>query len=142
MTELEIRQLAVQYAWSLVTTPYEWGGDNPQGLDCSGFMGEVYRGIGLLASHEDLTSQGFADKFREYKTQTPHVGGFVVFGSSSVTHIALLINEETILEASGGGSKTKTLNDADRTNGFVKMRPLSTRSDILGLYDPIRKLRP
>jgi cell wall-associated NlpC family hydrolase len=35
------RIVALEYAWTFLGTWYSWGGDDPSGIDCSGFTGEV-----------------------------------------------------------------------------------------------------
>ena len=128
------RAAAVEYAKHFIGTPYEWSGDNPQGADCSGFVGMVYRGVGLLGNREDISSQMFFDRWQQHRVHNPTPGAFVVFGKqhSEITHIALIIDDEHILEAGGGNRTTKTPGDADKQNAFVRMRPINTRKDWLG----------
>jgi len=142
MIRQQIREVAVAYAKSFIGTPYEWGGDNPDGLDCSGFLGVVYRGIGLLKNKEDLTSRGFYYKFKDYEVTAPQPGAFVVYGKdiNSISHIALLIDESHIIEAGGGNSKTTTKKVADDRNAFVRMRPYKYRIP-LAICDPIKGLQ-
>ena len=48
----------------------------------------------------------------------------------------MLINEFQIIEAGGGGSETKTEEDAKKHNAYVRIRPLDYRGDNYKIIDP------
>jgi len=135
----QIRETALDYAKAFRGVPYEWGGDNPQGLDCSGFVGLVLRSVGLMANKQDLTAKGIFDKFAQYATETPSAGCLVLYGRSldKISHIAIMIDSRHILEAGGGNSKTVDKETADERNAFVRMRPFNYRTP-LAIVDPFR----
>lgn len=133
------RQFAIHYAESFLGAPYEWGGDNPQGFDCSGFVGEVLRSVGLLANNEDLTAGGMFEKFRVNQTDEPGPGCLVFYGKDlkNISHVAIMADNRHVYEAGGGNSTTKTVEDADKRNAFVRARPFSYRTP-LAFIDPFQ----
>jgi len=47
----------LQSALSYLGTPYVWGGDDPSGFDCSGFVIECLKSAGILNEREDYTAE-------------------------------------------------------------------------------------
>jgi len=136
-----LRALAVRYAWSFIGTPYEWSGDNAQGADCSGFVGMVLRGVGLMRNRQDLNSKGLYKRFWAGSTTETRPGNLVFYGNpdrDGISHVGIFIEDGIILEAAGGGSKTKTKADADQDNAFVRMRPYTYRKDLVAIVDPFK----
>ncbi len=129
MTQLTF---AIEYAWSFVGVPYEWGGDNPQGLDCSGFIGVILRGVGLMGNKEDLNASGIYKKFEDLSTDDPAMGCLVFYGADldHITHIGFMVTDHYILEAGGGNSKTIDAQSADKANAFVRARPYDYRNPV------------
>jgi len=134
---------------SCLGVPYIWGGNNPMtGMDCSGFAIWCLRSIGLWKGGDD-TAQGL---YVHYKT-AGHVltmddelplGTLLFFGTSldTITHITMAIDDDLMIEAGGGGSKTKTPADAAKAGACVRIRPISTRKDLVALVCPYRLRRP
>ena len=56
------RQNAINYAKLFIGKPYLWGGEGPEGYDCSGFIQEVLSCIGLDPKG-DQTAQGLYNYF-------------------------------------------------------------------------------
>lgn len=137
----ELAGAAVDYALRFIGTPYRWGGDDPMaGFDCSGLVVEVLQGVGVLNHRADYTADGLRRKFPAVKEPKP--GCLACFGAGPVaTHVGMIVDVADgvplMLEAGGGGSKTKTLNDAITQNAYVMLRPVARRmSDFLGYVDP------
>ena len=132
--------LAVDYAMKYVGTWYSWGGDDASGFDCSGLMIEVLKAVGLFPRKGDETAQGLYERFKDKVTQNPVEGCLVFYGRSTnrITHIELVVaifgGTVFTVGASGGGSKTKTKEDAIRDNAFVKVRPM--RGDVVAFSNP------
>ena len=132
--------LLVQYALQFVGLPYRWGGDDTiEGMDCSGFVQELLASVGFDPKG-DQTADGL---YRYFKSPTrshkgsPIKGALVFYGSSSrVTHIAMCVDSYRIIEAAGGGSRTRTIEDAARDNAYVRIRPYDYRSDIVAIHFP------
>lgn len=47
-----------------------------------------------------------------------------------------MINEDLAIGASGGGSRTRTRQDAIKHNAFIKIRPVDSRKYIAGFANP------
>lgn len=140
MTKEDKIRLAIRYAEKFVGKPYVWGGDDPVGgFDCSGLVIEVLRGLGLLPGGYDDTASGLCLKYFACKVEKPYAGCLVFYGQGTpktVSHVALCVNEEFCIQAGGGGSATKTVNDAERMNAFVMIRPIFSRKDVYCFVDP------
>jgi len=122
--------LALTVARSHLGEFYSWGGDDPSGFDCSGFVVEVLKSVGLLDRERevDFTAEGLWQKYMAYKTLDPTPGCLAFRQSGSrMVHIELVIEKigqaTFTIGASGGTSKTRTKNDAIRDNAFIKIRP-------------------
>jgi cell wall-associated NlpC family hydrolase len=143
MTTDPLRWLAVEIAKSHLGTWYRWGGDDPSGFDCSGFIIEVLKSIDILPRSGDWTAHGLATGMGWALTTSPLPGDLVFWhGSSSweqVVHVEMMINEDLAIGASGGGSRTVNSEIAMAQNAFIKIRPVRSRSNIWGYKDPFLK---
>jgi len=133
-----LRKLASQYAWRYIGTWYSWGGDDPSSFDCSGLIVELLKAVGIFPRKYDITAQGIWNKFKSNKVDTPREGCLAFWHSATnrdeVIHIEYCIDEFHTIGASGGGSKTKTKEDAIRMNAFVKLRPIR-KANLHGYID-------
>jgi peptidoglycan endopeptidase LytE len=137
MTGEEKRYCAIAYAWTLLGTPYIWGGESPQGMDCSGFCQEVLRSVGIDPEH-DQNASALYWAFREHEIDEPTAGCLLFYGrgETDITHVAMAITDEIMIEAGGGGSRTTTAQTAHRHKAFVRMRPIDRREDLVAIVDP------
>ena len=127
--------------------PYIWGGNDPmQGFDCSGFVVELLKSVGILPRYGDWTAQGLWDKFGMFEYNNPELiePGDLVFwhskrNSSRIVHVEILINKNLSIGASGGGSENATLQDAIDRDAYVKIRPYTTRPHMAGFAKIIQK---
>lgn len=123
----------LEYAMQWVGKPYKWGGSGPDGFDCSGFVLELLMSIGIAPPY-DTTSQGLYNYYNvRGDIQNPTAGCLLFYGRSvnQITHVGMAIDSHRIIEAAGGGSKTKTVDDAIRDKAFVRIRPIYERDDFL-----------
>lgn len=129
----------ISYAMSFLGTPYKWGGANRlEGLDCSGFVQEVLRSVGIDPPG-DQTAQELYNKLEPQSRFGTYGAGCLAFYGKSlkeITHVALMIDQYRIIEAAGGGSKTLTLEDAKRDGACVRIRLLKHRNDFVGTLKP------
>jgi len=133
------RSIAIAVAWRLYGTPYMWGGDDPiEGFDCSGAIIEILRSVGVLPHGGDWTAQGLYSTFKSAATTQPRAGCLSFYGANAgeITHVMFHLSDEIVLGATGGGSKTKTRQDAIDQNAFIKIRPLDYRDDLATIVDP------
>jgi len=131
------RYIAQQIAMSYLGTPYRWGGDDPEGFDCSGLTIEILKSVGILPRGGDWTADQLSKMFPE--TDSPKLGCLVFWNKgpdSRAIHVEMCISDDLSIGASGGGSSTLTVEDAMRQNAFVKVRPFRSRSNIALFSDP------
>jgi cell wall-associated NlpC family hydrolase len=129
------------YAMSMVGQPYRWGGDDTiEGFDCSGLCIEILKAAGVLPAGSDMTAEGLRLFFNETQEEVSF-GTLAFFGKTSATHVGFCLNSLMMLEAGGGGSSTKTREDAAKQNAFVRIRPISGRADLLEFKQPKYKWR-
>ena len=134
-----MKKIAERVAFSFLGKPYLWGGDDPiNGFDCSGFCIEILKSVGLLPRNGDWTAQMLWDKFKYREVDEPHNGCLVFWKNNSgkIIHVEYAINEILCIGASGGGSRTRTEEDAAEQNAYIKIRPWATRSNVKGFIDP------
>lgn len=132
------------YMLCMVGQPYRWGGDDTvDGFDCSGLAIEILRARGLLPRSGDWSAQALYDVFKAAKaadvtTSNGDLGDLAFYGVvlGQITHIGTVIDPGYVLEAGGGGSKTKTKADAAAQNAFVRIRPIRYRADIVAILRP------
>lgn len=140
------RDTFLDYAWRFVKTPYMWGGDDPMaGFDCSGFVIECMKAMGLLPYKGDWTAHALWVLFKD-KEMTSGTPGCLVFWkdkpgpNGKMTHVEIVVHPGLSLGASGGGSKIDTLQMAIERDAYIKMRPYQDRDRrILCFVDPFRK---
>lgn len=133
--QIGAKEAMVDYAKTFIGTPYHWGGESSdEGFDCSGFVQEILKSVGL-DPRGDQTSDNLYRLFQREKGQsnrmTPSPSDLVFYGSEAkVTHIAMAINSSQIIEAAGEGS-TPT------KKGMVRVRPINYRSDLVSIIGVI-----
>ena len=138
---MNLNDAMIVYAKSFLGIAYRWGGNNPvEGLDCSGFVCEVLRSVGIVS--KDLTAQDIYNllKQKQWRSQLAKCS-ILFFGSSTnkITHVAIALNQYQMIEAGGGNSKTLSDDIAERQNAFVRIRMISSRGDLVACIKP--KLR-
>ena len=129
----------VEYAKCFIGRPYIWAGNGSGkcegGFDCSGLVVECLQAVGVLANGSDysakalykhLLDQGWVKVPRGFETASDLC--FWGKAEGSIIHVSIVIGPRQHLEAGGGGSGSKT---AATSTGMVRMRPLSSRGDLL-----------
>lgn len=129
----------VQYAMKFVGLPYRWGGDDPMGgYDCSGFVQEILASVGEDPPG-DQTADGLFRHFMPKGTLDRKKAGALAFYGrfgGGITHIAFMVDSWRVIEAAGGGSTTRTIEDATRQNAYIRVRPLNHRRDLVKVILP------
>lgn len=129
----------IDYAMSYLGTPYQWGGESYNGIDCSGFIRQIFKSIGLTPK-PDLTAHGLYLHFKDQGDPIfqPKKGALVFYGNEkTVKHVAFCLDDIRVIEAGGGVSTTKTREDAIKHNAWVRIRPYNHRSDLLDVIMPL-----
>ncbi len=110
--------------------PYIWGGDSPiEGYDCSGLVIEALKAVGVLPRLGDWTSEGLFIYFQKRQTKKLKPGCLLFYNRGhKIGHVEIVWrvigDRALVIAAAGGGSKTKTREDAAEQNAYVKVRPL------------------
>jgi len=129
MTE---RDLLIEYGYIWVGKWYKWGGENPAGFDCSGYWQEGVKSVSYkLYPFADGTAHHMLRYYSRNGCLVPEpykgCAAFWVNSNGRATHIEMCVDAVRSLGASGGGSATKTVEDAMRHNAFIKRRQIFDR---------------
>lgn len=121
-------------------TPYVFGGNNAlTGIDCSGLVCELMKSCGELPAG-DYSAQGLYDYFSSGRGEwnRPSLGALVFFGKSvtEITHVAMCLDQYSMVEAGGGGRDCLTKEDAAKRGAMVRIRLIDSRSDKVALIKP------
>lgn len=92
-----LRNVSLKY----LNAPYIWGGKNPFGIDCSGFVQMVFKicGYRLFRDCEQQASQGkYIETIEEIRP-----GDLVFFknGEERINHVGIFLEDDKIIHASG-----------------------------------------
>jgi len=133
---LEKRDILKMQITRWLFTPYIWGGNHAlEGVDCSGFILELLRSVGLWG-RVDATSAQIYEQFKPKvpvsKSPLMNFGDLVFFGKEKISHVGMVLHPDIMVEAGGGGSKTNTFEDAKKAGAFVRIRPVLSRTDFIG----------
>lgn len=132
------RQLVLKIAFSYLGTFYSWGGDSPSGFDCSGLVIECLKSVGALPRKGDWTAAALYHRF-PIKPANGKAGDLVFWANQKggkIIHVEICINGDLAIGASGGGSRTRTRQDAINHNAFIKIRPIDSRKYVVGFANP------
>lgn len=125
--------------------PYRWGGNGPDNFDCSGYVGYIWRTLGIRSG--DYTADAMFDNFRlgnwpGTKVEVPDFGDLIFYGSGTrAGHVVWGISPHWVLGATGGGQATTTDAKAKAAGAAVRFDPISkvgshSPADCLGIWRP------
>lgn len=128
----------IDYAKSFVGRPYRWGGDDPMaGFDCSGLAQEILSSVGFDPPGDQTAHMLWKHLAENGAKEKATAGALVFFGKKErVTHVGFMIDSWRMVEAGGGGSRTKTLDDAIKQNAYIRIRPIAARKDLVATLLP------
>jgi cell wall-associated NlpC family hydrolase len=95
---------AVAEAMSHVGTPYVWGGEGPDGFDCSGLSLVAWRAVGVALPHQSRSQ--FAQTVRI--NQADLAPGDLLFFGDPIHHLGIYIGDGKMVEAAKPGTNVKT----------------------------------
>lgn len=91
----------LQTAMLFLNTPYVWGGKSVFGIDCSGYVQQVFKCFGqkLLRDAHQQAEQGEAMSF----LQEAKLGDLAFFDNEEgrITHVGIMLNDHQIIHSSG-----------------------------------------
>lgn len=91
--------MVTNYARSFLGVPYLWGGTSWEGIDCSGFVQVCYRMGGSILPR-DADQQHDALRY-DVARDAMQEGDLIFFGSKSITHVGMALNEKEFIHAEG-----------------------------------------
>ena len=123
------RKWIVQTALAYLGAPYVWGGEDPSGFDCSGFVLECLKSAGVIGEHEDYTADSLMRMFASHSVKEPSEGAllFTLDDKGRATHVVICLDQYFQIGANGGTSKTTDPRAAWQDNAYVKIRPIRVR---------------
>lgn len=135
---METKQLAWDYLKAFLLKPYEWGGDDFSGIDCSGLVVEWHKSLGLVKNMDDFSAQSLWEFYKKYPGRPLDFGTLLFWGKTSqeIVHVTIALNKDYMVGAEGGTAAIKMPMDAARANAFVKVRPISFRGVPIAVAHP------
>jgi len=124
------------YAVSLVGSPYRLGGTSPQtGLDCSGFVGHVFRQVAGI--HLPRDSRALSESAQPLEREELQPGDLVFFNTlnRAYSHVGIYLGEGRFVHAASsrtGGVMVSRLEDSywrqrfDGARRVIPALPLQT----------------
>ncbi|MES2800483.1 MAG: C40 family peptidase [Bacteroidota bacterium] len=114
------RESIIANAKKQLGVPYVWAGDDPQGFDCSGFTGYVYKQAGITLERRAVDQ---FEKSKKQKEKTVQKGDLVFFDNGSgISHVGIIISDKgkplTMIHASS--SKGVIITDIDNSDYWKK----------------------
>ncbi len=138
-------ELMLKYAKSQLGKPYIYGANGGGAYDCSGFVLEMLRSIGLIG-RSDMTAQQIYHHFNlpgnHQDLESTEQGDLVFYGKGlhKISHVAMVCEDEDsfilIVEAGGGNASTATLNKARKQGAQIRIRPIDHRKDMIAILTP------
>jgi D-gamma-glutamyl-meso-diaminopimelic acid endopeptidase CwlS len=128
--------ILMKVAWAYVGCWYRWGGDDPSGFDCSGFVVECLKSVGVLPHEGDWTAEALWRRYSGRLVSVPRRGDLAFWKDKAgkIIHVELCVNDVFSIGASGGNRQICTTDEAAAANAFVKIRPLDCHHESLAGY--------
>lgn len=134
-------------AFQYLNVPYQWGGNNYDGMDCSGFVLKVLHDSGYTLP--DMTAQSLYEHcLKNGNESSTECDALLFFGASEkeITHVSISIGEidgiPLMIEAGGAGSNSLKMSKKELAviDARVRIKPIDNRRDLIaGLKIPYKK---
>lgn len=92
-------RIVTTFAHSLLGRPYLWGGTSWEGIDCSGFVQLCYRMGGYTIPRDADQQHDFLPE--AIARADMREGDLIFFGSKSITHVGMALNNKEFIHAEG-----------------------------------------
>ncbi len=119
----------VQTAIDVMGTPYQWGGTDENGFDCSGLIQYAYGENGIIIPRvsRDQARVGHYVEPRVADLQPGDILAFSVERSSRITHVGLYIGEGKFIHSASRGVAISSLVATDGNSRWWQDRWVSVR---------------
>lgn len=87
-------------AYKYLNSPYQWGGKNPFGIDCSGFVQMVFK-ISGYKLNRDTAQQSKQGKEIQLNDMEPGDLAFFRSKEDKISHVGIILADSKIIHASG-----------------------------------------
>jgi len=117
----------IQKAESYLNTPYVWGGESPEGFDCSGLVQYVYKQFGIELGR---TTYDQIDEGVSIPKQNLQPGDLVFFGdnASSPSHVGIYAGGDEFIESPHTGASVR-ISNLDNRSDYVGARRVISAQD-------------
>lgn len=99
------------YARLFLGVPYFWGGTTWEGIDCSGLVQLCYRMGGYMLPRDAYQQYDFLTQ--SIKREDMQEGDLVFFGTKSITHVAMALNNREYIHSEGQNYNRVLINSFD-----------------------------
>jgi cell wall-associated NlpC family hydrolase len=120
----EVAAEVIQTAIDVMGTPYQWGGTDENGFDCSGLIQYAYGESGVILPRvsRDQTRTGAFVEPRVPDLRPGDVLGFSVERSSRITHVGLYVGDGQFIHSSSNGVAISSLIATDPNSRWWQNR--------------------
>jgi len=124
----------------VIGKPYIFGGSGPQFFDCSGLVQFALFKLKIGPPY-DMTAHGLYNYYRNYSYELlldkRDLGDLCFYGEANkITHCAICLNDDFIIEARGGDETTNSIEEAKKRGAQVSVSPLNSRKDLFTILRP------
>ena len=102
----------IPFSQKYLNSPYLWGGTSDFGIDCSGFVQQVYKVCGVTMPRDAYQQFEVGEEVFFADLQA---GDLVYFGKDRVTHVGIMVSTNEIIHA----------------HGFVRISPIDEKGILL-----------
>lgn len=108
------------FARAFLERPYLWGGTSWEGLDCSGFVQLCHRmGGSIIPRDADQQHDALTHSVKREEMQE---GDLIFFGSASITHVGMALDDRQYIHAEGQNYNRVVINSFDPADAHYNPR--------------------
>lgn len=120
----EIALAVVETAFQAIGSPYEWGGTDANGFDCSGLIQYSYGKYGIQLSRisRDQLRQGRPVGLRVESLRPGDILGFSAVVGGVATHVGLYVGDGQFIHSSSSGVRVSDIREPYWQQHFIAAR--------------------